>query len=192
MTRLRNYYGIYKIYDQDGLRYLQHGTTQHGRQYLAGPKRQIPLAYYHPTTPVGGVLLCAAFDFKDIGMIGLGSGALATYVGTGQVFTIYELDPDNGRIAEESFSYIDQARQQGATIEYVYGDGRVSLRSRPPASLDLLIIDAFSSGAIPVHLLTTQAFEAYLRVLREDGILLMHVQIKCSICCRLSIAMPGR
>jgi hypothetical protein len=178
MTRLRNYYGIYKIYDQDGLRYLQHGTTQHGRQYLAGPKRQVPLAYYHPTAPVGGVLQCAAFEFKDIGMVGLGTGALAAYVGTGQVFTIYELDPDNGRIAEEAFSYIDQARQQGATIEYVYGDGRVSLRSRPPASLDLLIIDAFSSGAIPVHLLTTQAFEAYLRVLRDDGILLMHVSNK--------------
>jgi len=175
VMRLRNYYGIYKIYDLNGLRYLQHGTTQHGRQYIAGPKRHVPLAYYHPTTPAAGVLQSGAFQFEQIGMIGLGPGALATYVGAGQTFTIYELDPDNKAIAEDAFSYIAEARRKGAVVNYVFGDGRVSLAARPSDSLDLLVIDAFSSGAIPVHLLTTEAFEAYLRVLRRDGVLLMHV-----------------
>ena len=178
MMRLRNYYGIYKVYDQDGVRYLQHGTTQHGRQYLSGAKREVPLAYFHPTTPAAGVLKHTPFGFESIGMMGLGTGALAAYTGTGQTFTIYELDPDNGAIAEEKFGYIEQARRQGAVVQYVYGDGRVSLRSRASGSLDLLIIDAFSSGSIPVHLLTTEAFESYLRVLRDDGILLMHVSNK--------------
>jgi hypothetical protein len=178
VTRLRNYYGIYKIYDRDGLRYLQHGTTQHGRQYLEGPKREIPLAYFHPSTPAAGVLQRRDLQFKNIGMIGLGTGALAAYAGAGQTFTIYELDPDNGRIAEESFGYLAQARRQGAVVEHVFGDGRVSLRALPSGSLDLLIIDAFSSGAIPVHLLTTQAFEEYLRVVNEGGLVLMHVSNK--------------
>ncbi len=178
VTRLRNYYGIYKIYDRDGLRYLQHGTTQHGRQYLSGPKREVPLAYFHPSTPAAGVLQSKAFRFDNIGMIGLGTGALAAYAGEGQTFTIYELDPDNGRIAEESFGYLAQARRQGATVKHVFGDGRVSLRALPADSLDLLILDAFSSGAIPVHLLTTQAFEEYLRVVHDDGLVLMHVSNK--------------
>ncbi len=178
VTRLRNYYGIYKIYDREGLRYLQHGTTQHGRQYLSGPKREVPLAYFHPSTPAAGVLQCGDFSFENIGMIGLGTGALAAYAGAGQTFTIYELDPDNGRIAEESFGYLAQARRQGAVVQHVFGDGRVSLHALPAGSLDLLIIDAFSSGAIPVHLLTTQAFEEYLRVVREDGLVLLHVSNK--------------
>jgi len=178
VTRLRNYYGIYKIYDLDGIRYLQHGTTQHGRQYIAGPKRNVPLAYFHPTTPAAGVLKSDAFMMKDIGMIGLGTGALAAYAGEGQSFTIYEIDPDNKAIAEEKFSYINYARKKGAAIDYVFGDGRVLLRDRESESLDLFILDAFSSGAIPVHLLTTQAFEEYMRVLRSDGILLLHVSNK--------------
>ncbi|MBT3193026.1 MAG: fused MFS/spermidine synthase, partial [Verrucomicrobia bacterium] len=178
VTRLRNYYGIYKIYDRDGLRYLQHGSTQHGRQYLEGPQRAVPLAYFHPSAPAGGVLQHTGFDFAQIGMIGLGTGALAAYAGEGQAFTIYELDPDNGRIAEEHFGYLAQARRQGAVVSHIYGDGRVALRARESGSLDLLIIDAFSSGAIPVHLLTTEAFRSYLRVLKSDGIVLLHVSNK--------------
>jgi len=178
VTRLRNYYGIYKIYDRDGVRYLQHGTTQHGRQYLEGPKRDVPLAYFHPTTPAAGVLQRTDLELKNIGMIGLGTGALAAYAGAGQTFTIYEIDPDNGRIAEASFTYLAQARARGAVVEHVFGDGRVSLRALSSGSLDLLIIDAFSSGAIPVHLLTTQAFEEYLRVVKQDGLVLMHVSNK--------------
>lgn len=178
VTRLRNYYGIYKVYDLNGMRYLQQGTTEHGRQYLAGPNKNIPISYYYPTTPSAGIMLSNKFDFKDIGMIGLGTGALTAYTSTGQSSTIYEIDKDNKAIAENKFSFINYARKNGAKVNYVFGDGRVSLRNQASNTYDLFIVDAFSSGSIPVHLLTTQAIEEYMRVLRDDGILLMHISNK--------------
>lgn len=178
VKRLRNFYGVYKIYDKGNLRYLQHGTTQHGRQYVTGPKTEIPLGYYHPTTPAAEILLSTNFTFRDIGMIGLGTGALASYAGAGQSFIIYELDPDNLSIAERDFTYLSIARGNGADLKYVFGDGRVSLRGEQADSFDLLIIDAFNSGSIPVHLLTVEAFQEYFRVLRRNGLLLIHVSNK--------------
>lgn len=178
VLRLRNYYGIYRVYDREGIRLLQHGTTQHGRQYLDPERAGTPLAYFHPTTPAAGVLQHPTLPKAETGMIGLGTGALAAYAGAGQRLTIHELDPDNQHIAESLFGYLDQARRQGARIDYVFGDGRVTLRDRPAGTLDILIIDAFSSGAIPVHLLTVEAFGEYLRVLKAEGILLLHVSNK--------------
>ena len=175
VARLRNFYGIYHIFDRDGVRYLQHGTTQHGRAYLAGPQRRVPLAYFHPSTPAAGVLMEARERVRDIGMIGLGTGALVAYAGAGQHFHVYELDPDNLILAEKHFGYLGQAREQGAEVSFVFGDGRISLQSRESDSLDVLIMDAFNSGSIPVHLLTLEAFETYMRVLRPDGILLLHL-----------------
>ena len=175
VAQLRNYYGVYRVYDRDGLRYLQHGTTQHGRQYLEGPKRRIPLAYFHPSTPAGRVLGSDACAFQKVGMIGLGTGALATYFGEGQSFRVFELDPDNLPIAETYFSYLEVARQNGATLSFVFGDGRVAMKQESAASYDLIIIDAFNSGSIPVHLLTVEAMEEYFRLLKPRGLLLMHV-----------------
>jgi SAM-dependent methyltransferase len=175
VKKLRNYYGIYKIYDHENMRYLQHGTTLHGRQYIAGPRADVPLSYFHPTTPAAGVLISTNFSFRNIGMIGLGTGALAAYAGNGQTFTIFELDPDNIPIAEKYFTYLGTARRRGARLDFVVGDGRISLRRMPEASLDLLVVDAFNSGSIPVHLLTVEALEEYLRVLGRGGLLLMHV-----------------
>ncbi|MFC1496918.1 hypothetical protein ACFLS1_00405, partial [Verrucomicrobiota bacterium] len=128
MKRLRNYYGIYKIYEKGDLRYLQHGTTQHGRQYIAGPKKSIPLGYYHYSTPPAQVLLSDNIKLKRIGMIGLGTGALATYVCDGQMFDVYELDPDNLPIAQENFTYLSIAENNGAKLKFVFGDGRVALQ----------------------------------------------------------------
>ena len=178
VTRLRNFYGIYKVYDEAGVRYLQHGTTQHGRQYLAGPKKGTPLSYYHPTTPAAGVMTSGQFSFSRVGMVGLGSGALGAYLRDGQELTVYELDPDNLQIARDSFTYLDIAESQGASVSCVFGDGRISLRARPDRSLELLIIDAFNSGSIPVHLLTVEAFAEYARVIGPDGLLLLHVSNK--------------
>ena len=178
VRRLRNYYGVYRVFERDNLRYLQHGSTLHGRQYLGGPERHTPLAYYHPTTPAAGVMASPAFRLRDIGMVGLGTGALAGYVSEGQTLTVYELDPDNLRVAEQNFTYLADARRRGARLQFVFGDGRVSLRSRAAESLDLLVIDAFNSGSIPVHLLTVEAIHEYLRVLRPDGVALFHVSNK--------------
>jgi len=175
IKRFRNFYGIYRIYDSGNMRYLQHGTTLHGRQYLAGPKAGVPISYYHASAPPGGVLASTNFSFRNIGMIGLGTGALAAYAGKGQTFKIFELDPDNIQIAEEDFIYLKIARERGAGVSFVTGDGRVSLRRERAGSLDLLLIDAFNSGSIPVHLLTVEAIKEYFRVLGDDGLLLMHV-----------------
>ncbi|MFC1463150.1 spermidine synthase, partial [Verrucomicrobiota bacterium] len=182
VKRLRNFYGIYKIFDKGELRYLQHGTTQHGRQYLSGPERQTPLGYYHPTTPAAEVLTSDEFHFEQIGMVGLGTGALTCYTGSNQVFTVYELDPDNLEVARENFSYIEIAEKRGVDFRFVSGDGRLSIKSRARAQratyLDLLIVDAFNSGSIPVHLLTVEALRDYAEALAPDGILLIHVSNK--------------
>ena len=175
VARLRNYYGIYHIYDREGVRYLQHGTTQHGRQYIDPARSATPLAYYHPTTPAARILLAEGGQLADIGMIGLGTGAFTAYGLEGQQWTIFELDPDNLMLAENYFDYLAQARRQGVLLQVVFGDGRMRLAQEPPASYDLIIMDAFNSGAIPVHLLTVEALEEYMQRLRPDGILLLHV-----------------
>jgi len=178
VARLRNFYGIYRVFDKDGMRCLEHGSTLHGRQYLRGPKANMPLSYYHPSTPAALILQWPDFTFKNIDMIGLGTGALAAYAGAGQQFTIRELDPDNLPIAEKYFTYLALARQHGAEVVFVPGDGRITLRQAPAGSVDLLIVDAFNSGSIPVHLLTVEAFEEYFRALAPDGLLLLHVSNK--------------
>lgn len=175
VTQIRNYYGIYRIYEKDGLKYLQHGTTQHGRQYTTGVLKSTPIGYYHPSTPLASVLECDKLKFKKPAMVGLGTGALAAYMGTGQTLHIYELDPDNIPIAENHFTYLDLARQKGADIHFVIGDGRIKLREKPANSHDLLVIDAFNSGSIPVHLLTVDALDEYMRVVSDNGIVIFHV-----------------
>ena len=178
VKRLRNFYGIYKVFDKGNLRYLQHGTTQHGRQYLSGPEAQTPLGYYHPTTPAAEVLMSDVFHFAQIGMIGLGTGALTCYAGSNQVFTVYELDPDNLTVARENFTYLDVAEERGVDFRFVPGDGRLSVRKRKSGTMDLLIVDAFNSGSIPVHLLTVEALQDYAEALGPGGMLLMHVSNK--------------
>jgi len=178
VASFRNFYGVYTIYDVKNERYLKHGTTLHGRQYLTGPKVDTPLLYYHPTTPAGEMLSQDLFNFSDIAMIGLGPGALTAYMKSGQSVTIYELDPDNLGVAEDFFTHLKFSRENGANQKFIFGDGRVSLRKAKDASYDLLIIDAFNSGAIPVHLLTIEAFEEYFRTLRPDGFILVHISNK--------------
>lgn len=176
--RLRNYYGIYHVYDQNGIRWLRHGSTLHGGQWLQGPKRETPLAYYHPTTPSGEIFSDPALTGRDIGMVGLGSGALAAYLHAPQNLWILEIDPDNPRVAREDFGFLDLAETRGVQIDIRVGDGRILLQEFEPESLDLLVLDAFSSGSIPVHLLTLEAFTEYFRVLRPGGMLLVHVSNK--------------
>lgn len=178
VLQFRNFYGIYKVTDTGNLRYLKHGSTLHGREYTSGPKVGQPLGYFHLTTPAAGVLTSSQLQFKNIGMIGLGTGAMAAYAKKGQNFTIFELDRDNLRVAEENFTYLSTAKRNGAKVDFVFGDGRISLHKLKDASLDLLIVDAFNSGSIPVHLLTVEALEEYFRVLGQDGLLLFHVSNK--------------
>lgn len=174
-TRLRNFYGIYRVFDQEGQRLLQHGSTLHGRQYLTGAAAQIPAGYYHPSTPAGLLLSTYGPQLQNIGMIGLGTGALAWYGHTGTCFKVFELDPDGVTLAENEFTYLQQARQKGVQVSLQLGDGRLSLRNEANHTFDLLVVDAFNSGSIPTHLLTCEAFTEYMRVIRPEGILLLHV-----------------
>ncbi len=176
VATLRNYYGVYRIFDAGGMRYLQHGTTLHGKQFLDPARRDEPLSYYHRTGPVGKWLAVASP--KQVAMLGLGTGALAAYMRAGQSLTIYEIDPDGVAIAERYFSYLDRARRNGAAVSLVIGDGRLSLGKEPAGKFDVLILDAFNSGSIPAHLLTREALAVYRRALKPDGILFMHISNK--------------
>lgn len=175
VLRLRNFYGIYKVYDHDGIRYLKHGSTLHGREYLDAARAVLPLSYHHPAAPAGELLRSGLIAPRRAAMIGLGTGAMATYFRNGQEFVIYELDPDNLPIAEKQFEYLSSARANGANLRFIVGDGRLSLRREMDGVFDLLVIDAFNSGSIPVHLLTREALSEYMRVLSPGGIVLLHI-----------------
>ncbi|MGF1451210.1 MAG: spermidine synthase [Opitutales bacterium] len=173
--RHRNYYGAYTVVERGDKTILEHGRTVHGKQFTEGPRRRVPLSYYHPRTPFGGWLYRHRDEIDEAAMIGLGTGALAVYFEKGQRFDVYELDPDNEWIAREYFSYLDDADKRGLEVRFFFGDGRLRLSEAPSDSLDLLVVDAFSGDSIPVHLLTVEAFDEYLRVLRPGGMLALHI-----------------
>ncbi len=177
--RARSYYGIFVVFERGPLRYLQQGAVQHGRQYLDPDVRDAPLSYYHLSTPAAEIMQSGSLWRRGIarrvGMIGLGTGALAAYLSRGDEMTIYELDSKNIAVAEKYFSYLSSARSRGAKISFVTGDGRASLRAQPAGAHDLLIVDAFSSGSVPMHLLTVEALREYVRTLASGGLVLVHV-----------------
>ena len=176
VTRGRNYYGMYRVLDRDGTRYLQHEGTLHGRESLDPARRGVPLGYYHLLAPAGAVMANPPLPIDTIAMIGLGTGALAAHCSTGQTMHIIEIDPDGPAIAEKYFTFLAKARDNGARLVMHRGDGRNILnQSFDDNSLDLLIIDAFSGGAIPVHLLTQEAFNEYARVLKPEGMIIAHI-----------------
>ena len=173
----RTFFGIYRIsHDVSSqVNILSHGSTIHGIQSVDPTRAREPLAYYHPTGPAGRVMLAMAGrpERRNIALVGAGTGALAVLAGPHQSVTLYEIDPAVVRIAKESgyFTYLSSAR---ASIETVIGDGRLAL-SRSTGRFDLIVLDAFSSGAIPVHLLTREALLLYLDRLTPGGVLLFHI-----------------
>ncbi|WP_151524132.1 spermidine synthase [Serinicoccus kebangsaanensis] len=171
LVRDRSFYGAFTVRDQDGIRTFSHGTTVHGTQVLAEPAE--PTTYYARGGPVGAVMGTSADD-ADIGVVGLGAGVMAAYGREGQRLTFYEIDPEVVDVASDPalFSYVEDS---AAEIDMVVGDGRLSLEEVPAERHDVLFVDAFTSDAIPVHLLTREAFDTYGRALRDDGILMIHV-----------------
>ncbi len=170
--RHRNYYGLYKIFQKNGIRILSNNNTQHGAQFLAREKQAEPILYYHALTPVGKIMSSALFNFDHTGIVGLGAGALASYGKNEQSIDFFELDPDVRRIAREYFTFLDNS---SARIQCIIGDARLSLAGVPDRTYDLLVIDAFSGDAVPVHLLTVEAIREYFRCLKDEGILLFHI-----------------
>ena len=135
-----------------------------------------PLSYYHRKGPVGDVFDAAnrSGRLTDVGIIGLGAGTIATYARPGQNFTFYEIDPAVERIARDPryFTFLSDCR---GNCDVVLGDGRLTMAAAPDRHFDLIVLDAFSSDAIPTHLLTRQAIDMYLSKLKPDGLLVFHV-----------------
>jgi len=178
----RTFFGVHEVtsVQQDNWHILTHGTTQHGVQAVKGDKRLLPTMYYHPTGPIGDVILTLQRDkrFSRVGAIGLGAGALAAYAEPGVTFDFFEIDPAVVRIARdpELFTYITDAQSNpGVTINTRVADGRLGIASMPEGSFDLIVVDAFSSDAIPTHLITREAVQLYLTRLKPNGLLAFHI-----------------
>ncbi|PZN94392.1 MAG: hypothetical protein DCF31_09735 [Alphaproteobacteria bacterium] len=176
-TRERSFFGVYTVEERpaDFSRILLHGTTMHGQQSLEPELAAIPMTYYAPNSGVGLAMRAAPSLYGPdarIGFVGLGTGTLSCYYAPGQRWTAYEIDPVVIRIARQRFTYIAECNP---ALAIVVGDARMTLAQAPAAGLDILAIDAFSSDAIPLHLVTREAFGVYRRALTSDGLLLVHI-----------------
>lgn len=170
---VRNFYGSLRVVEANGVRILYHGTVEHGAQFQSPESRRRPTTYYGLESGAG-IALASLERTGSIraGVIGLGVGTLAAYGRAGDDYHFYELNPNVEAIARRDFSYL---RDSAAGTEVTIGDARLSLEAESPQGFDILIVDAFSGDAIPVHLLTREAFELYLRHLKPKGILGVHV-----------------
>lgn len=174
--RTRSYFGVYTITDTPSQRRLAHGTTLHGVQLKGGPhKRRTPTTYYVPGSGVGqamGALSDLYGPSARVGVVGLGTGTLACYALPGQAWRFYEIDPAVISLARDEFSFLEQCLPNA---DVVIGDARLRLAEEKAKSFDLLVLDAFSSDAVPMHLMTLEAFGTYGRALAQNGLLLVHI-----------------
>jgi SAM-dependent methyltransferase len=173
----RNFYGVLNVRDSgegpDAMRALSHGTIIHGKQFLEPDRRDWPTSYYGLRSGVGLVLLDAREHSPlRVGVVGLGAGTLAAYGRTGDVFRFYDINPDVVELARTEFTFL---KDSPAKVEVALGDARLSLEREPAQNFDVLALDAFSSDAIPVHLLTVEAFKTYLRHMKPGGVLAVHI-----------------
>lgn len=179
LENARNFFGVLTVVEETPedttlhKRLMQHGTTYHGLQFLDAAKRSLPTAYYSPNSGIG-LVLSHRPDTRPlrVGVVGLGVGTIAAYGQAGDTFCFYEINPEVERLARKYFTYLDDS---AATVEVVLGDARLSLEYQELQGYDVLALDAFSSDAVPVHLLTAEAFEIYLRHLAEGGVLAVHI-----------------
>jgi hypothetical protein len=178
LLTLRNFYGSLRVKRSvtpagDDLRTLMHGTIVHGTQIFTPTLMRTPTTYYAPDSGIGLALEnCCGTRPRSIGVVGLGVGTIAAYGRPGDAIRFYEINPAVQPIAQNLFAYL---RQSPAAITFATGDARASLTAEPPHHFDVLAIDAFSGDAIPLHLLTTEAMQVYLRQLAPRGILAFHV-----------------
>jgi MFS family permease len=175
----RNFYGTLRVSDygtaedEDGQRKLTHGVINHGEQWLHPSMRRKPTGYYcEASGVVRGLMASQREGPQKVGVIGLGAGVLSVYSRPGDQYRFYELNPLVKELAYKEFALL---RESPAPIEVILGDGRLSLEREPSQQFDLLAVDAFSSDSIPVHLLTREAFAAYIRHMKPTGVLCVHV-----------------
>ncbi len=177
----RSFFGTLTVrqYDDPASHSLAHGGILHGEQRMADPdERAVPRSYYHPDGPLGQLVQVVTEhrERPKIGAIGLGTGAIAAYGTPDNEITFYELNPHVEKIARDPklFTYVDDCLKRWCHLSIVIGDGRLKLlESRE--TYDLIVVDAFSSDSIPVHLITKEALDAYLLHLNEGGLIAFHI-----------------
>ena len=174
----RSFYGVLRVkeYGEPGddshLRRLVHGTIMHGEQYMSEARRRTPTTYYTETSGIAAAIRAKQDHPVRVGVIGLGTGTIAAYGRPGDVYRFYDIDANVIRIAREQFTFLADSRAQ---VETALGDARLTLEREPPQGFDVLGVDAFSSDAIPVHLITREALQTYLRHMKPGGIVAFHV-----------------
>jgi spermidine synthase len=181
LYQTRTFFGVLKVVHakEDNTRILIHGMTNHGIQRAEPEARRQSVSYFHPSGPYGQVFTAFSGPAakRRIAVTGLGIAALANYVDAGQSLTYYEIDPEVVAIAQNGdlFTYYQDTKRRGADLQIVVGDARLKMESAPDRSYDMIILDAFTSDAIPVHLLTKEAMQLYLRKLAPGGLLVAHI-----------------
>jgi SAM-dependent methyltransferase len=173
LERRRSFLGALKVSEDRVARMLTHGRIRHGMQLLDPALAGRPTMYFGPGTAVSQVLSQhRAGSPRRLGIVGLGVGTLAAYGKAGDALSFFELDPLVVDLARRRFDFL---RATPAKVELRVGDGRLLLARLPPQGFDVLVLDAFASDAVPVHLLTAEAFSEYLRHLAPEGVLLANV-----------------
>lgn len=187
VVEMRNFFGLKRVYDEDGSRYLKHGGIVHGAQFLAEARQMSPTMYYSPHTGLGLLLnnyrrLTGRGDSDRlrIGVIGLGAGTLAAYAKPGDTMRFYEVDPQVIELAGGPHAAFTFVQKSQGNIQIVLGDARLSLESEAARgdlqNFDVLVVDAFGGDAPPIHLLTREAMHLYLRHLRgPDSVIAVNI-----------------
>ncbi len=206
VTRERGFFGVNEIAMDDKGKFIMlvNGRTLHGMQLVGQNENPEPLTYYHIEGPTGDVFRLYGDQCSRVAAVGLGVGSLAAYATENQDFDFYEIDPVVSRFANDPqyFSYLSSAKGCGANVNVVLGDARIQLdllrkriagekepivgsafhqasyRRTKSKKYELMVMDAFGSDAVPLHLLTAQAIQLYLDLLEDDGLLVFHVSSK--------------
>ncbi len=179
LERIRNFYGVITVHEIDSEdpqlhRYtFRSGRVDHGQQFRAPEKREIPLTYYGRDSGVGRALVDAGRQGPvRVGIVGLGTGTLATFARPGDHYRFYEINPAAVAVAHKWFTYLDDCR---GTVEVAEGDARLLIEREQDDRFDVLVLDAFSGDTVPVHLLTEEAFQIYERRIRDGGVIAVNV-----------------
>jgi hypothetical protein len=179
---VRNFFGILWVREDTGpagtFRQLTHGRIKHGSQFLFEPLKSQPTSYFGPHGGVGVVMkaMQAEHPQMNVGIVGLGAGTMSAWGRVGDQYRFYEINPDDERVAREWFTYLNDSK---AKLDVALGDARIvlerELREGASGDYDMLVVDAFSSDAIPVHLLTRECADIYKARLKPGGVLMMHI-----------------
>jgi hypothetical protein len=174
----RNFFGVVRVTTSPDGRFVRlvHGSTLLGQRKVIDPGRPLPLTFYHPTGPVGRLFRMLPSDrVHTVGVIGLGTGAVASYARPGERWVFYEIDPAVARLANDPryFDYLQTCR--AASCQVILGDARRQLTRSEDGEFDVLVLDAFNGDSVPVHLLTREAMRLYVEKLAPGGVIVVRV-----------------